>query len=86
MNTKHAITAALAIQTAEDKVHRALLKAILRHIGLQEIDGVPIPRWIETRRATELEKVLLAMGDMSPAAHDAVQACIAEAVKRSRAA
>lgn len=85
MNSNPAIAAALAIQTAEAQVERALLEEILQRIGLQEIEGVPIPQWRAARLNIELEKVLLAMGDTNPAAHDAVRACIAEALKKKGA-
>jgi len=85
MNTNQAIATSLALAQAEVSTLRALLEATLQHIGLQEIDGVPVARWIEARKAEELEKVLLRMGDLDPAAHDAVLACIAESAKKSRA-
>jgi hypothetical protein len=84
MNPLSAIAASLAIQEAETQIHRAILEEILQRTGIQEIEGKPIPAWIEARRTIELEKVLLAMGDRDPAAYAVVKACIDEAVRKAR--
>ena len=84
MNNNPVIAASLAIQTAEAQVHLALLERLLQHIDLRELDGVPVQQWIGNRRAVEIERVLLAMGDMNPAAHDAVKAQIVEAKMRTK--
>jgi hypothetical protein len=77
------ISLSLAIHQAMTAVHRAALEAMFQHIGLQEIDGVPLQKWFDARFPKELEKILLAMGDTNPAAHDAIMACLAEAKKNA---
>ncbi len=74
----------LAIFHAEFRAHQAVLEEILQHIGLQEIEGLPVKPWIAIRRSKELEKFMLEIGDVDPAGHDAVRACLSEAVKELR--
>ena len=84
MNSNLTIATALVIQTARVRATQALLEAGFRELGLEAIEGVPIARWMELRRAEEFEKVLLEMGDQGPGADDAVQACLAVALKDAK--
>ena len=89
MNSNLTIATALVIQTARARTTQALIEAGFRELGLEVIDGVPIARWMELRHAEEFDKVLLEMGDKGPGADEAVQACLAVAlreVKKSGAA
>ena len=89
MNSNLTIATALVIQTARARTTQALIEAGFRELGLEVIDGVPIARWMELRHAEEFDKVLLEMGDRGPGADEAVQACLAVAlreVKKSGAA
>jgi len=84
MEKEHATVTAIAMIQADLATYRALLLAGFTSLGLQEIDGVPLIQWVEMQRIKELEKLLLDIGDSSPALHDTIQACIAEAIKNAR--
>jgi len=79
-----AITASFATQMADLRTVQALLEEVLRHLDIREIDGLQIQKWIEARQVVELDKVLLGMGDMNPAAHDALKAYIQNLAKKLR--
>jgi hypothetical protein len=86
MNTDTAIATTLYLHQADYRALQACVEAGLQQLGLQQIDGVPVHKWIDKRRIAELEKILLSVGDKDPAAHNAVLACIAEISKNVRAA
>jgi hypothetical protein len=71
-----ALTAQLAIQTAEIRVIQELLEAVLAGIAPQEIDNLPVAQWVAQRRREELEKVLIGMENHDAGAAAIVQMCI----------
>ena len=84
MNNKTPIATALLLYQADLRAFQACIEAGLQRLGLQELDGLSIQQWIDKRRAKELEAILLSVGDKDPAMHDALSACIADALKSSQ--
>ena len=65
-----------AIAARLNSNHVALLGvtlAIAKHIGLNELDGLPIQNWYEKQRLAELEKFLIEVEDADPALAAALQ-------------
>jgi hypothetical protein len=84
MNDNVPMTAVLLCQQVECRILLACLEAGFQQLGVPNIEGVPLRQWLDKRRATELEKMLLTIGDSNPALYNAVRACIAEALKKDR--
>ena len=74
----------LLCHQAEYQVLSACLEATFQELGVPTLQGVPLRQWLDKRRAAELEKVLLTIGDSSPALHDAVRAVMTEALKAGK--
>lgn len=80
---EQATAVSIVLLQVEDRTTQAVLRALLKHTGLQEIDGVPIHRWIDLRRAEELERVMMALGDKNPEVYSGIATLLAELRKKA---
>jgi len=68
-----AISAALAIQTAKAHTVQLALQAVLKELGHQSIEGLPISEWFDRKEVETLQALLMRMEDMNPAVAAKVQ-------------
>jgi hypothetical protein len=73
MKDSIAVSAALAIHAARVETVLQALQAVLRELGHQSIDGVPISEWFAQKEAETLQDLLIRMEDMNPRSAALVQ-------------
>ena len=82
MKESVAVTAALAIQTAQVRTVQLALQAVLKELGRESIEGLPISEWFARKEAEALQRLLIRMEDMNPAAAANVQEHLDKLVRK----
>jgi len=68
-----AVSAALAIHAARVETALQALQAVLRELGHQTLEGVPISEWFARKEVESLENLLIRMEDKNPGVAAQVQ-------------
>ena len=72
------------MQAAAYETHQEVLVLLAEHIGMREIDGVPVQQWMLARQSELMQKHLLKLGDTNPEVYDSVVALIRASASKNK--